>query len=88
MSVIVEINIAQGAAHRWMAIERTSIPARDADGVRSLEEVGTYRVTSGNKPMPLTQVLRTADFEHRYSDDVTILIAKAGAAIREKYGRV
>jgi hypothetical protein len=32
--------------------------------------------------------LREAQFTHRYGDDLTIIIAKAGAAIRKKYGNI
>ena len=88
MSVQVQIDIANGAAHRWLSIELTSTPVLDADGHRQLDEVGTYRVVAGSKPIHLTQTMRVADFEHRYGDDVLVLIAKAGTALRGKYEHV
>lgn len=31
---------------------------------------------------------RSATFPHRYGDDLTMLIARAGDALREKYGHI
>lgn len=84
MSVIVKIDIANGSARRRMHIENVS-PALDldAEGRRSQDQVCAYAVlvSGGRKQL-------VAGFEHRYGDDVTVLIAKAGDAIREKYGHI
>lgn len=91
MSVHASIAIADGMAHREMEICLVS-PVR-ADGRRDPDDIGTYEVTMSNKPWPDGPAypvgrLVSAIFTHRYGDDVTILIAKAGEAIREKYGNV
>ena len=91
MSVYASISIAGGMAHRSMEICLVSPISPDVH--RDLDEIGTYEVTISNKPWPEGPsrpegTLRSAEFQHRYGDDVTMLIAKAGEAIREKYGRL
>lgn len=91
MSVHASIAIGGGMAHREMEICLVS-PVRP-DGRREHDDIGTYEVTISNKRWPdgparAVGQLRSATFEHRYGDDVTVLIAKAGEAIREKYGNV
>ncbi|MDF2506303.1 MAG: hypothetical protein K0Q52_162 [Microbacterium sp.] len=84
MSVIVDINIADGSARRHLHIENITTEVEfGANGFRSLDQECSYTalISGGNQD-------RIATFTHRYGDDVTVLIAKAGEAIREKYGRL
>lgn len=91
MSVYASISIAGGMAHRSMEICLVS-PTRP-EGQRELDDIGTYEVSMSNQSWPDGPArpvgsIRSAEFQQRYGDDVTVLIAKAGAAIREKYGIV
>jgi hypothetical protein len=86
MSVIVDVQIASGAAFRRMAIYCISnVIAKDSEGHPDHEQVREYEVEVQQR-IPARQPVLTATFQHRYGDDVFILIAKAGEAIRERYG--
>ncbi|MEV5068925.1 hypothetical protein MRBLMI12_000481 [Microbacterium sp. LMI12-1-1.1] len=82
MSVIATFDIANGSAHRTFKIHNITklSDSRDPDTVSQYVVERTNSVGGGG--------YRTASFEHRFGDDVTILVAKAGAALRKKYGNV
>jgi hypothetical protein len=71
-------------AMRLLEIELTSTPVLDEKGWRDLDEIGTYSVIV--RRSPTDGRARRAAFEHRYGDDLTILVAKAGEAIRALHG--
>lgn len=81
MSVQASIEIAQGMAHRTLAVHRLD---RDDNLGHDHDTEYEYEVfVASRSDGPYS---RHATFKHRYGDDVTILIAKAGEAIRQKYG--
>ena len=82
MSVRVTIDIAGGAAHRTLIIENlTKVGNR-----RDPDEESLYCVERYNSPDGGGR--KSATFTHRYGDDVTVLIAKAGEALRKQHGHV
>lgn len=85
MSVVVEIDIADGNAYRQLVITNISQEIeRDGQGWRSQDQVCEYRVE--RRVAPGTNIQKSATFMHRYGDDVTVLIAKAGEALRIAHG--
>jgi hypothetical protein len=81
VSVLVSVSIGSGNAYRAMEINLLSTPTLDAKGRRDLDQVGEYEAFLIRS---LDSTLRNerATFQHRYGDDVFVLIAKAAEAHR------
>lgn len=86
MSVLVRINIADGRAYREMMISRVEDgPKLSVNGeTGKASQINTYEVAVTNSSTG-TPLWRRARFEHDFYDDVTVLIAKAGEAIRKEH---
>lgn len=83
MSVMVEIVIADGAARRGLIIENVSDAIElDQDGNRSLDQQCEYVVRCVNGGSRTIE----SRFTHRFGDDVIVLIARAGDALRDDHG--
>lgn len=88
MSVHVTIEYRQpdpdeGGKEKALARRDIEIRRVDEEGNHGNEHDGRYlyEVTDLRRHSG-----RRAQFSHRFGDDLTVLIAKAGEAIREKYG--
>lgn len=82
MSVHVTIDIAGGNAYRELHISNMEVVRERRDP----DDVHRYSVEARNSRSGQGGWSLIAQFEHRYGDDVGILITKACSAIREKYG--
>ncbi|MET4703073.1 hypothetical protein [Frigoribacterium sp. UYMn621] len=83
MSVKININIADGAAQRYLEINRINPEQVKMDGPhRSLDDIANYEVivTGGRGPYP-----SRATFFHRYGDSEIQLF---GEAVQALIGRI
>ncbi len=87
MSVDVKIEIPGSSAYRHLQIHRISTPELDEGGKRDRDQIGDYVVTCTKSDRKDAEV-RSASFTHRYGDDLTVLVGKAGEALREAHGHV